>query len=267
MRRSIHRLNMRTACIVFTIAVVSTAASGCTGLWDELTKKRSSRDLHGYFFPPDPLVVIRDSSDAGRRAEAFSRLSEPAQNGGGEKEQQYYLSLLQETAEKDPDPLTRLAAVRRLGKTKDPLAVEILKTALFQKLPFTSEMNSRVRQEAMRSLATTGRPEAAEWLIRIAKQPGASDEDSLRDKQLALDERLVALRGLSKFSQPRVHEVLIEFVENEKEIALRDRALTSLREATGRNLPADGAAWRKSLQENPEITRPSGIERVMWWKN
>ena len=53
-------------------ALASLGLCGCAGLWDDVT----SRNFHlqALFVKPDPLVVLRDSTDGDDRAKAFRAL-------------------------------------------------------------------------------------------------------------------------------------------------------------------------------------------------
>jgi HEAT repeat protein len=110
-------------------------------------------------------------------------------------------------------------------------------------------MNSLVRQQVLTSIAETRHDVARELLVRVAKEPPA--EGSLQDKQETLDRRLNAIRGLGGFPHPESTAALVHILKHERDTALRDRAHESLKRATGKNLPADAAAWEELLQPRP----------------
>src|SRR5271165_5869464 len=61
-------------------ALVSLGLSGCASFWDDVT----SRDFHvsNWWTPkPNPLVVLADSHNGDKRAEALRALREPKQFG------------------------------------------------------------------------------------------------------------------------------------------------------------------------------------------
>jgi HEAT repeat protein len=214
----------------------------------------------------DPLVVLRDSSDGYKRSRALTKLAEPSQNGGTPQEQELYVKILTKSAMEDRDPLCRLGAIRTLGTYKDPRAARVLEDVYQLRLPFTAELNSVIRQQAIASLVETGNPDARGLLIRVARSPSGPSDSSLTDRQQTQDERLAAIRGLEKFSQFDSIETLVYVMEKEKDVALHDRAYQSLKTATGKRLPDDPKAWRDMMQ-NPQLAHqePSMLERVMFW--
>ncbi|MCI0642422.1 MAG: HEAT repeat domain-containing protein [Gemmataceae bacterium] len=242
--------------------------AGCASFWDEVTSRNF--EFQNLYASPDPLLVLRDSNDGAKRGQALARLREPLQNGGNPEEHELYVKVLTTAATSDREPLCRLGAIRALGGYKDPRAAKALEEVYLQRLPFTPELNSVVRQQALASLEQTGHAEARHLLIRVARQPSGATESSFTDRQQTQDERLAAIRGLAKYNQYDSIETLVHILESEKDVALRSRAHESLKQATGKNLPADGKVWR-GLMQNP--TQPVAaehnnpwIERVMWWK-
>jgi hypothetical protein len=214
----------------------------------------------------DPLVVLRDSNDGTKRSRAMLTLKEPLQHGGSRENQELYVKILTTAAREDHDPLCRLAAVRALGKYKDARAVQALEDVYQQRLAFTNDLNSLIRQQALAALEESGDPEARRLLIRVARQPGSPTESSLTDRQQTLDERLTAIRGLAKYPQYDSVDALVHVMETEKDAALKERAYQSLKTATGKNLPAEGRAWRELLQ-NPDAQaarpEPNFLQRVV----
>ena len=62
-------------------------AFGCASFWDDVTSRDFS--FSGMFTKPNPLLVLRDSSDGDKRAKALAALHEPKQHGGSDAEQDY----------------------------------------------------------------------------------------------------------------------------------------------------------------------------------
>jgi HEAT repeat protein len=244
-------------------ALAAPASCGCVGFWDEVTSH--NRDLKGYFFKPDPLVVIRDSPDNAKRGRAMASLKEPLAHGGTQEQEEVYFKILTAGALHEKDPLIRLGAVRALGNCKNPRAVAILEDVIQQKLPFPAEMNSIIRQQALTSLEETGQPEARKWLITIARGPNATG--AFVDQQQVLDERLTAIRGLAKFKQSDSAYALLHVLETEKDVALRDRANQSLEAVTGKHLPPDAKLWAEVLSNpNSDLGKPPNpIQRAANW--
>ncbi len=135
-----------------------------------------------------------------------------------------------------------------------------------QRLPFTPDLNTVIRQEALAAVVATGNADSRALLIRVARSPSGPNEASLTDRQQTQDERLTAVRGLSKYSQYDSIETLVYLLETDKDVALHDRAHESLKVATGKNLPDDARAWRELMQNPQAYKEPSLVERAMFWK-
>ncbi|MCS7046110.1 MAG: hypothetical protein NZO58_07120 [Gemmataceae bacterium] len=250
-------------------SVVLLGVCGCAAMWEEVTSREFTvKDL---FHRPDPLVVLRDSTDYQRKAAALARLKEPLAHGGTQEQQNLYLEILSRAAlnespnQPEPmsrEPLCRLSAIRTLGEYKDPRAVEILERAYLDNQPFTPEINALIRQQALVSLERTGNKEARHVLIRAARQPAASPTSSQVERQQVLDEKLAAIRGLAKFPYADTVDTLVYLLETEKDVAIRHSVHESLKAATRKNLPPDAAAWRNMLAGEPAPTSPNVIQRV-----
>jgi PBS lyase HEAT-like repeat len=248
-------------------AALATSAGGCASTWDEVTS-REFKFSALFSKEPDPLVVIRDSTDGERRGKALASLREPLRNGGTAKDQEVYLEILSRSAREDRDPICRIGAVQALGNFRDPRAARVLEEVYQQpKLPFTQDFNAMLRQHALRSLEKAGDEEARHLLVRVARQPPpASDANSI-DRQQTQDEKVIAIRALGRYKQPECVETLVYILETEKDNALRDRAHESLQSATGRTLPPDATAWRQALATpQPAVApEPTIIQRVSGW--
>lgn len=233
---------------------------GCGHTWDTVTSRDfKMRDL---WSTPDPVVVLRESSDNYKRARAYSALHEPLAHGGDQHTQDYYFNLLQQAAVKDLDPLCRLSAIRTLGTYKDPRAVKVLEAVFHQDLKFTGEINSHIKQQVLASLEQTGSPEAAQLFINVARQPAGTKESPV-EAQRILDERLTAIRALAKFPQANTTETLVAILEKEKDVALRARANESLKTITKKDLDPDAKVWREYLATG-RAPEPQGMfARVM----
>lgn len=246
-------------------AALLVGACGCAGFWDEVTSRNC--DWKHVWRDPDPMTVLAESNDGAKRGKALARLQEPMPNGGTREQQEVYLKILTTAATADREPLCRLGAVRALGAYKDPRAVGALENAYLQRLPFTAELNTIIRQQALASLEQTGQPEARRLLIQVARSPSSAPDSTLTDRQQTQDERLAAIRALAKYPQSDAIETLVYVLESERDVALKARAHQSLQQVTGKNLPADARAWRE-LQRNPGATANQNggfIQRVTGW--
>jgi HEAT repeat protein len=218
---------------------------GCAGFWDDVT----SRDFSwsGMFTKPNPLVVLRDSSDGDQRAKALAALREPKQFGGMDADQDAIVKILVTAAATEKQPLCRLAAIESLGRFKDPRAVQGLTEAFYNASAFAPETATVIRCQALSALGETGNPAAVELLARVVREPPA--EGTELERQQTLDVRIAAARALGKFSHYQATEALVRVLQTEKDVALRDRAHESLVAATGKKLPPDAKEWEQLLHQ------------------
>jgi HEAT repeat protein len=239
----------RTARRLAGVAALSLGMCGCVGFWDDITSRDFS--MKKLFTKPDPLAALQDGSDGDERHKALAALREPKQNGGTDKEQDDVVKILTRAATADPQPLCRMAAIRTLGRFKDPRAAEAIESVYLQKLPFGSETASFIRQECLMSLAETGGPIALRRLVLVAKEPPTITDS--QDSQETLDRRLTAVRGLGKFKDPEAAAALAYVLQADKDIALRDRAHESLEACTGKHLPVDAPEWQAYLPKTTDV--------------
>jgi HEAT repeat protein len=257
-----RRLYLLLACVALALPV-----GGCASFWDEALSRE--RDLHGYFTPPDPLIVIRDSTDGERRAKALASLREPAQRGGNPQDQEAYVQILTTAATTDRDPLCRLGAIQALGRFKDPRAAKTLDDIFLQtKMPFTQDFISAIRLTALHALEKIDSDQARQRLILVARQPEPAPDAPSADRRQTQDEKLIAIRALGKGRQNEALDTLVAILDTEKDGALRECAHRSLETATGKTLPPDAAVWRAELSGQPTgVAQPNFIERVSgWWR-
>jgi HEAT repeat protein len=262
-----RRPDLRRLYVLLACAALALPAGGCASFWDEAFSRE--RDLQGYFKPPDPLTVIRDSTDGERRATALAALREPAQHGGNAQDQEVYVKILTTAATTDRDPLCRLGAIQALGRFKDPRAAKTLDDIFLQtKLPFTQDFISSIRLTALHALEKIDSDQARQRLILVARQPDPAPDAASADRRQTQDEKLIAIRALGKYRQSETLDTLVAILDTEKDGALRECAHQSLESATGKTLPADPAVWRAELAGQPTgIAPPTFIERVSgWWK-
>jgi hypothetical protein len=241
--------------LIASIAV----APGCANFWDDITAKDFS--VRNWWTREDPLIVLRDSTDGWKRAKAIAQLNNPKT----QEEREQYFKIASTAALGDSQPMCRLAAINVLGKSKDPRAPKVLEDVYLQRLPYTPELAKVVRQQALASLEETGEANSRSLFIRVARQPGAEATSATADHLQTLDERLAAIRALSKYSQPDVVETLVHLMETDRDVAIRSRAWDSLKTATKKDLPNDPKAWREMLATGKEPARPSLIEKAAAW--
>jgi HEAT repeat protein len=225
----------------------------------------NERDMR-YAYPwsrPDPLVVLRDSKDGVRIMQALAEVKEPLQNGGNAKDQEAVLQILATAARDDKEPTCRLAAIGNLGRWKDPRAARVLEEVYQQpKLPFTADLNSMIRQQALRSLEQSHDPESRHLLVRVARQPGPSREANLTDRQQTQDEKTIAIRALGKYKDAECVDALKFVLRTEKDVALRDLALVALEESTNKKWPDKREVWQAENVQPLKDTPDNVIQRV-----
>src|SRR5947209_12419873 len=84
-------------------ALAALCLAGCAGVWDDVTSRDFS--VGGLFSKPNPMLVLRDSSDGDKRAKAFRALREPKQSGGTDQEQDAVVKILTTAAASEKQPL------------------------------------------------------------------------------------------------------------------------------------------------------------------
>ncbi len=234
---------------------------GCAHFWDDVTNKEVK--FTELWTTPDPVTVLRTSTDNSKRARALAALREPGLESSSKAEQDACMTVLQRSALQDNDPLCRLAAIRTLGRFKDPRAVTILDAAFDAKQNnIEAERNSVIRQQILASLEQTGSPQALNRFILVAKQP-AGVREAPSESNAIRDERMTALRALSKFSDPRAQETLIQLLETERDASLKLRAHESLVKLTEQDIPPEGKLWREyaTTGKVPAFERPSAFAK------
>ena len=238
---------VRARGLVLTVyAVLCLGSSGCANVWDEVWSRDFS--LKEWWTPPDPLVVLRDSTDGDRRARALRMLHEPKQNGGTDKEQDFTVELLNTAASTERAALCRMAAIEALQTFKDPRVVKGLEDAYYRATSFSPDTASIIRCRALAALGQTGQPAAVDILVRVLREPPVAAESSETEKQQKTDERTAAALSLGRFKGRAAAEQLLVLMKTEQDIALRDRAYESLQTSTGKHFAADPKLWSDYLQ-------------------
>ncbi|MGE3804469.1 MAG: HEAT repeat domain-containing protein [Gemmataceae bacterium] len=227
--------------------------TGCSSLWEEVTSREFK--VKNLFTRPDPIVVMRESTDGDKRAKALLAMKEPRGHGGGDLEQNTVLQIMNAAATTDRQPLVRLAAVEQLGTFQDQRAIPILEDAFYKAGDFSPEIATRIQCRVLTSMGETRKPEVKRFLIDKLKEPTAERSDLAQQRN---DRCLAAARALGNFpDDTAVSEALFATFSNEKEdVALRDRAHVSLQDITGERLPAEVAVWEQYLHPQPGQPRP-----------
>src|SRR5262245_40355988 len=82
------------------LAAACAGFAGCAGFWDDVTSREFS--VKSVFVSPDPMVVLKESTDGDARAKALRQLKEPRQHGGTQADQDQALQLLTTAAVSEP---------------------------------------------------------------------------------------------------------------------------------------------------------------------
>jgi HEAT repeat protein len=272
--------------------LTSLSMCGCVDLWDTVSSRNF--EFASLWKPePNPLVVLRDSTDGDDRAKALRRLAEPKLHGGTDQDQDAIVTILVTAAKTDPQPLCRLAAIEALGRFQDPRAAQGLIDAFFAvtveeqrkqgslrsesfaaNTAFPPETANVIQCEALAALGRTKNPAGVELLARVARPgPRTVVEASESEKQQYRDLRLAAVRALGNFQHYQATETLVTVLEKDKDVALHDRALESLQMATGKKLEDDPKAWQELIhqaptEQNAATPKPkeNKIDLVGWFK-
>jgi hypothetical protein len=230
-------------------ALICFSLSGCAGFWDEVTS-RDFKFKDMFKSAPEPLWVLRNSTDGDKRSKALLALKEPLQNGGTQQEQEVVVKLLIQSAVSDPQPLCRLAAIATLQHFKDPRSAPALIDAYERASYFQRDRPDAletIQEQALQALGVNGNPIAVDLLVRVLKTPPLTGNE--KDKLNDLNQRIYAARALGHFPQYQAAEALVSVLRTEQDVALRNRATESLHEITGQELPANAEAWADFLHK------------------
>ena len=245
--------------------LTSLAICGCGGFWDEV--RSNNFEISHLFIKPNPLLVLKESTDGDERARALATLHEPKQVGGTDQEQDFVVQVLVTAASSERQPWCRLKAIGSLGRFQDPRAVKGLEDAYYKASTFPAETAHAIRVQAITALGNTKNPDALPILIRFVRQKPV--EGSEQEKRENLDERIAAAHALGNFNQYQATEALTVVLQDTKDVALRDSAHASLKTITGKDFPPDHAAWEEFLHQNAgkdTIEREQGpLEKVAGW--
>jgi hypothetical protein len=234
-----------------------TLVGGGCGFWDDFRNEDYS--IKKYFYPDNPILVLKTSTDVSKRARALGRLQEPMENKGTREDQNFVIDVLTEAATRGNEVYTRLQAIIALSTFKDPRAFEAMKTAYYEAKVFPPESRSVIRIQTMTALGKSGNPAAVELLATAMLVPPIdTSKNSEQEKQIYLEERLAAARALEHFKNYRATEALVQVLKTERDVAMIDCVNHSLQVATGKKLPPDAKAW-EDLLNNPAEARDRSV--------
>jgi hypothetical protein len=234
-----------------TALTLGAGLTGCAGptFWDDVTA-RDYKFKSAFSASPEPIVVLRESTDGDARAKAMRAIKEPKANGGGDALQDEVVKILTTTAVGDPQPLCRSAAIQALGRFKDPRVIPALIQAYDAAGQLPNEISGAVQTQALTALGETHQPAAVNFLIQVANKPTPA-EMSDREKQVGQDNRLAAVRALKNFDgSAEVAAAMGKIAETERNVALRDRARETYAKVTGKEAPTQAIVPDSPQPEN-----------------
>lgn len=274
--------------------------TGCANTWEAVTSQRfRDKPWETTFGRSDPVRDVRTSPDGETRARAMRELTEAHLARLSEAERTEVFDQLSTAATADPSPWVRMAAIDALGRTNDPRAVEVLAVAFHQatgrpanapQLPpanpiqqvsarqngvlgdrlgltgpqgFPGDQVANVRGRALAALARTGRPEAVEFLGRVAAGHEALVNEDPTDRDFV---RQHAVAALGRMRQKEAVVALARVLADEqgKDLALGHLAHEGLVTLTGQTHPADPSVWAGVVQAGFEIApEPNAVQKAV----
>lgn len=285
--------------LALTAAVAALAGlTGCANTWEAMSSQRfRDKPWETTFGRSDPVRDIRTSPDGETRARAMRQLTEAHLAKLSEPERTEVFDHLTTAATADASPWVRMAAIDALGRTNDPRAVEVLAVAFHRATGrpaaatppttqpiqqvsrqtgllgdrlgltgpqgFPGDQVANIRGRALTALARTGRPEAVEFLARVAAGHEALVNEDPADRDFV---RQHAVAALGKVRQKEAVVALARVLSDEqgKDLTLGHLAHEGLVGLTGQNHPADPSVWAGVVQAGFEIApEPSGVQRAI----
>lgn len=273
----------------FGMLLVGSLLPGCAGTWDFLTSERFKSRPVGSLFDSngDPLTILETTNDGHQRALALRDLREPKRKGKPEAEQEKALAYLRTSAVNDSRAMCRLEAIEALGRFEDPRAVPILidayKNAGYEgssdpnvkpaggvlapnaASTFTPDTVTDIQVRAIRALGKHRKPEALPFLCEIASMrieslPGEKSLINQTDYRLELTPsegdrhrlKAEAIRALGGYEKNRqAIQTLIDALANDRDVAIRGLAHTTLLKITDQDFPPEAKPWQDWLAKMP----------------
>jgi hypothetical protein len=256
--------------------------SGCSSTADRITSRRfRDKPFQTLFSNEEPMKVLtRADAEGDDRVDAMVRLKEPSLHGGTQEEQDTAIRILSQTAISDPQGLCRLAAVEALGRFQDPRVPGILLQS-YQSTPmmsfganasgvmtasfnpaepsiraaahFSLDTTARIQGQVMESLGLGRSPEGLQLLMNVSERPakrpqvkneletstGTFDAENYR-----FDVRLAAIHAIRHYEGDALAKAaLLRILKAERDTAIQNRCMESLRKVTGKDLGNTPQAW------------------------
>jgi hypothetical protein len=245
-------------------ALTCVGLCGCANFWDDLWIRESAGKKFDRLTGrrPDPMEILRTSTDGDERAEALEHLQEPLRHGGTQEDQEVAIKILTAAAKSERYALCRKAAIKALRDYQDDRAVVALEGAYYNAGSFEPNQATFLKCQALDALGATGNPAAVKVLVSVLKEPPVANEASEAEKEQNLDVRKTAARALGHFKQTQASDALLVVLRTETDVALKGRAAMSLREITGKELSTtDAQAWADALHNAPPAPPTRTVEK------
>jgi len=222
----------RTSGIVLVLSGML-AGGGCAGWRERFDAKQIALDRERY------------GATADQRIKEFTTEAERARKGGAAARQEFTGGLVKRLLD-EHDPRVRAALLAVAAGFDTPSAVAICKGAL-------EDPDARVRATACEVWGRRGGPEAVSLLA------------ARFDADTDIDVRLKALRELGRLGDEAAIPVLARALEN-TDPAVQFRAVTALKQVSGRDLGDDVNLWRAWAADpkapGTEWTIAEGVRRL-----
>lgn len=234
----------REPLVLLTCAVLWGGLCGCGDKLDGLQETQKRWTLQNFLkklrgqSPKQNVAMAFDPNDADRRREGILALSE---RKWGLKEP--YLKGYAAILKTDEDPLVRSAAVRALGKAKDPKYLDVVARSLLDRVVF-------VRQDAATALDGL----VGDAAVGPLRDRAANDIDQ--------DVRANCAKALRHYRRDDVAQTLVACL-SDKAFSVRHEAHASLVELTGRDLGYEPQDWANVTLQAPSPDKPQKPDS--WW--
>lgn len=257
-------MSRRFSSLTILLSVCCYACSGCSHFGDDFTAYNPEGKWYDLGYKLDlawnqggpPLEVLAKSTDGDLRRRALLRLTEPS----NPQDRQQYITILASAARTERDAVCRMTAVQVLGAYKDPAATQAL-IAAYQVPSNSTDKNGMVQVAIVDMLGKRKDPAAMETLITAL------------DPKNPEDLRAMAAHSLGRYPDYKSAETLLASLKQERSTAVRMEVHQSLVKITGKDLPADAAAWEQAFQQAAQKGEPlakepnSFIKLVNWWSD
>lgn len=217
--------------------------AGCGHFWEDVTSRSPEPGVWNNiqyrwelaFNRPDPLQVLASSTDGDMRRRALETLD--VNGSWWDRTQDAYLMfrVLSTSALQERDTICRTLAVQRLGELKDDRVPAVLAEVYASPLNQDPQFPA-VKVAVLQSLGRQANPASLD-LLQAALAPDNHP-----------DLRHAAAASLGSIKSEQAASALVKVLREDKDVALKHRAYLSLREMTGKDLPAKPDVWEEEFR-------------------